>query len=81
MGLLRVELNVLHELVLRLRRERTAVVDAYAGGSLGAELRRDRPNLLPCRAVPRVRLQLVLGDDRAEMSLDDLECLENRPQC
>lgn len=30
---------------------------------------------------PRVRLQLVLGDDRAEVSLDDLKRLENRPLC
>jgi hypothetical protein len=34
-----------------------------------------------CGAVPHVRLQLALGDDRAEVSLDNLERLEHRPQC
>jgi hypothetical protein len=29
----------------------------------------------------RDRLQLALGDDRAEVSLDSLERLENRPLC
>jgi hypothetical protein len=35
------------------------------------------------RATPhrRVRLQLALGDDRAEVSLDSLERFENRPLC
>jgi hypothetical protein len=28
-----------------------------------------------------LRLQLVLGDDPAEVSLDDLKRLENRPLC
>jgi hypothetical protein len=52
----------------------------------GAEIRSDRQNFLllwgrslAVGAVPRVRLQLVLGDDRAEVSLDNLERLENRP--
>src|SRR5712691_5129961 len=35
----------------------------------------------PVRAVARVRLQLVLGDDRAEVSLNNLERLENRSLC
>jgi hypothetical protein len=47
----------------------------------GAEIRSDRQTFLPLGAVPRVRLQLVLGDDRAEVSLDNLERLENRPLC
>lgn len=35
----------------------------------------------PASGTPRVRLQLALGDDRAEVSLDSLERLENRPLC
>jgi hypothetical protein len=35
----------------------------------------------PASGPPRVRLQLALGDDRAEVSLDSLERLENRPLC
>ena len=41
----------------------------------------DRQDFRPLRGGPRVRLQLVLGDDRAEVSRDDLERLEHRPQC
>ncbi len=37
--------------------------------------------LNPCVAVLRLRLQLVLGDDRAEVSLDNLKRLEHRPLC
>jgi hypothetical protein len=47
----------------------------------GAEIRSDRQTFLPLGAVLRVRLQLVLGNDRAEVSLDNLERLENRPLC
>ena len=47
----------------------------------GAEIRSDRQTFLPLGAVPRARLQLVLGNDRAEVSLDNLERLENRPLC
>ncbi len=39
------------------------------------------PRLLPADTVHKLRLQLVLGDDRAEVSLDDLERLENWPLC
>jgi hypothetical protein len=49
MGLLRVELNVLHDLVLRLRREQVGAVDAYAGALLGAEIRSHRQNFLTLR--------------------------------
>jgi hypothetical protein len=45
----------------------------------GAEIRSDRQTFLPLGAVPRARLQLVLGNDRAEVPLDNLERLENRP--
>jgi hypothetical protein len=75
-GLLRMELNVLHQLVLLLRRQRPAV-DACVGAlrfrSAEASTLWGRP---PC-----LRLQLVVGDERAEVSLDDLERLENRPLC
>jgi hypothetical protein len=46
----------------------------------GAEIRSDRQTFLPLGAVSR-RLQLVLGNDRAAGSLDNLERLENRPLC
>jgi hypothetical protein len=39
------------------------------------------PRLLFADTLQTVRLQLVLGDDRAEVSLDDLKRLENRPLC
>jgi hypothetical protein len=44
MGLLRAELNVLHELVLRLRPEQAGAVDACVGAFLDAEIRSDRQN-------------------------------------
>jgi hypothetical protein len=44
MGLLRPELNVLHELVLRLRPEQAGAVDACVGAFLDAEIRSDRQN-------------------------------------
>jgi len=41
----------------------------------------DSTTFYRCGAVPHVRLQLVLGDDRAEVSLDNLQRLLNRPLC
>jgi hypothetical protein len=37
------------------------------------------PRLLSADTLQTLRLQLVPGDDRAEVSLDDLKRLENRP--
>ncbi len=56
------------ELVPRLRY-------TYATWSLAARPRHEPPKEHP------VRLQLVIGDDRAEASLHNLERLENRPLC
>jgi hypothetical protein len=81
MGLLRPELNVLHELVLRLRPERAGAVDACVAQLWTLRSAQIGRTLCPCVAVLRLRLQLVLGDDRAEVPLDNLERLEHRPLC
>src|SRR5438034_9876602 len=58
-----------------MRRRARSREDQEIHGWLSAELSN------PATAVTRVRLQLVIGDDRAEVSLDSLERLENRPLC
>ncbi len=51
----------------------------HAKGSTGRRIIKTiRADRAPCRR-PRVRLQLVTGDDRAKVSLDNLERPENRP--
>jgi hypothetical protein len=54
-----------------------------AGPPLGraAERKQRRTTVYFETLHARVRLQLVLGDDRAEVSLDNLERLENRSLC
>jgi septum formation topological specificity factor MinE len=39
------------------------------------------PRLLSADTLQSLRLQLVIGDDRAEVSLHNLERLEDRPLC